>query len=447
MTFWYVYVLAFSLSLFTSSLAGGAKRPRRSASKSSAADIPPASRTRQQWDTISDEALRLACLEVHLVSTGPRSGLIDSLLSFYDTPGPSTDPVTPPTTISTENILLPQSQPEESPPPPAVAAAVVSVPAAPNISSLVAAEVRRYFQEQTLTSNHGTNNPDWLMPGMDSHPTPQADDIAPFSAPPPVGDLLSFPSGVNMSSMPAVPKAVMEKIRKGDYVNFDDLLPNFTPVTEDEFSFRLVPGSGSSVSLVPRNQAKPKVSNFASWMVAFSNFLRIYTAYFPHRVTELVRYQSYIVDFANQFSFTAWLNYDRNFRYRLAQVPSLSWARIDDDLYNRYLRHASLQSLCFVCRNFGHYASSCYLHSGAMNSNSPFRAPQRSGLGSGQVRPPAPGSSGAPGDRGFPGRRAEPCHYFNAGGCSSRECRYAHVCRSCHGSHPVTQCSKRFPNQ
>ena len=33
--------------------------------------------------------------------------------------------------------------------------------------------------------------------------------------------------------------------------------------------------------------------------------------------------------------------------------------RVHDDLYNRYLRGATIQQLCYVCRNLGHYASAC----------------------------------------------------------------------------------------
>ena len=39
---------------------------------------------------------------------------------------------------------------------------------------------------------------------------------------------------------------------------------------------------------------------------------------------ELVRYQSIMCDFVSQFSFSAWLNYDRMFRFRMAQNESLS---------------------------------------------------------------------------------------------------------------------------
>ena len=74
--------------------------------------------------------------------------------------------------------------------------------------------------------------------------------------------------------------------------------------------------------------------------------MRVYV-HFWHRVTELVRYQSIMCNFAIQFSFSAWLSYDRMFRFCTAQDESRSWSRFDDDLYNRFLRHAPLQNLCF----------------------------------------------------------------------------------------------------
>ena len=37
------------------------------------------------------------------------------------------------------------------------------------------------------------------------------------------------------------------------------------------------------------------------------------------------------------------------------------WDQIDEELYNRYIRGGTLQSICFNCRNYGHYASTCPL--------------------------------------------------------------------------------------
>ena len=143
-------------------------------------------------------------------------------------------------------------------------------------------------------------------------------------------DPCPLPSSVSLgqvessSLLPAIPKAAMDKIRNGEFVNFDTLLPNHTPVNHDEYTFKLVEGPSPSVSLVPKHQSHPKVVNFNSWMVAWTNFMRAYAVFFPHRITELVRYQSIICDFATQYSFSGWLAYDWLFRYRLANDPSLS---------------------------------------------------------------------------------------------------------------------------
>ena len=204
--------------------------------------------------------------------------------------------------------------------------------------------------------------------------------------------------------------------------------------------------------LVPKNQSKPKISNFNAWAVAWSNFLRVYSHFYPLRVSELIRYQSIIFDFASQFSFSAWLNYDRMFRFRMAQNPSLSWDRVDDDLYNRFLRHAPLQNLCYLCRNFGHFASACPLRAGATSAenHSPFRAPQQAGGASGGASSTTtrswvnPAAQGATGNRGYGTGRRLTCNFYNGEGCQQPgRCRFEHVCQICYGQHPAGQCTKR----
>lgn len=128
-----------------------------------------------------------------------------------------------------------------------------------------------------------------------------------------------------LSNMPALPQAVIDKIRNGEFVNFDLLLPNRSPVLTDEYSFKMVGGSTPSVSLIPKNQHKPKVIDFSSWMVAWTNFLRCYILFFPQRIQELIRYQALITDFASQYIFSAWSQYDRMFRYQLTFNQELSW--------------------------------------------------------------------------------------------------------------------------
>ena len=221
------------------------------------------------------------------------------------------------------------------------------------------------------------------------------------------------------SIMPAIPKSAIDKIRSGEFVNFDTLLPCHGPVAHDEYTFQVVGGSSPSVSLVPRNQNKPRVINFNLWMVSWTNFFRTYVVFWPQRMSELLRYQATICDFANQFTFAAWSGYDRMFRYSMASDPSLSWSRVDDDLYNHYLRDASLQVLCYNCHTFGHLASSCPLRvgTGSSEGSQPFRAPQRS-TDINTRRASAASQNTAS------GRPQRYCHFFNNHECNNRACSF-----------------------
>ena len=93
----------------------------------------------------------------------------------------------------------------------------------------------------------------------------------------------------------------MAKIKYGKFVNFDDLLPSFiAPSSNDDYSIQISElGRGTSLSLVPRAQAsKVKVVNFHSWLEAWCIFARIYSFYFPHRVSEILFYQNIMTQYA-----------------------------------------------------------------------------------------------------------------------------------------------------
>ena len=136
---------------------------------------------------------------------------------------------------------------------------------------------------------------------------------------------LSFSPLNNPSIMPPLPQSVIDKFKNSEFVNFDLLLPNRSPLQSDEYTFKVIGGDTSPVALAPNNQKKPKVTDFSSWMVAWNNFVRCYTIFHPHRLHELLRYQSTICDFASQYNFAAWSQYDRMFCYQLVDNHGLSW--------------------------------------------------------------------------------------------------------------------------
>ena len=173
-------VLFFILSLHASDVL--AVRGRGGARKRShnddgivphVADIDPASRTRDQWELLSVEALRLACNDAHLATGGTRPALIDRLLVFYSfvicyclfttaglpvsttvssssSPGVSGPGVSVSGPAMSTNVSNNQSRPS-----------VVNGNAVPtlsiDISALVTQEVRRCLQQQNNINNNIPN--------------------------------------------------------------------------------------------------------------------------------------------------------------------------------------------------------------------------------------------------------------------------------------------------
>ena len=303
--------------------------------------LDPAERSLQDWRNLPAKVLKLACNASHILAGGSRLIMARRLYDFYH----------PPVTTSGPPIVMPEVEIEDPPvvpePVPLLQSTSNSIPLTPiplsgslDLAAIVREEVQKLLRSPV---NSGVASPSiTTVPATPlTVPAPPTTIIKPAA--------LSAQSNINQSSqlaMPLLPQAVINNIRNGEFVNFDNLLPNRAPINMDEYSFKVGGGSTPTVELVPRRQAKTKVTDFNSWMVAWNNFLRCFSNFFPHRIQELVHYQAIICDFANQFTFNAWSNYDRMFRYQAAYNAALSWNRVDDDLYNRYLRGATIQQLC-----------------------------------------------------------------------------------------------------
>ena len=68
------------------------------------ADIDPVDRSMEQWQSLPTESIRLACDEAHLVSSGSRDTLVNSLWCFYHpSPPPIYADIQSPSTTSNNN--------------------------------------------------------------------------------------------------------------------------------------------------------------------------------------------------------------------------------------------------------------------------------------------------------------------------------------------------------
>ena len=460
--------LGFLLGLF---VHAGKDKPRKTRASLSAQNDYHA-KSLQDWKSMSTEALQLACNTLHISSSGARCTIATRLYRFFHPPSSVINNNNTVSDLAVNVVEQAEFQPLSSAsdvgPSQSGGNELSILHSQPDIASVVRLEVQRALANFAFSSSpsppvvatstrpesvhqhppHQTSSAtldsrpynivgnEHLTSNQASASSSSADVILPDT----VARMLSnqgraSQASINTSAMPPLPQTVIDKIKNCEFVNFDLLLPNRSPIQNDEYTFKVVGGATPSVALVPNNQKKPKVTDFNSWMVAWNKFIRCYSIFHPHRVQELIRYQTIICDFASQYNFAAWSQYDQMFRYQLAYNHDLSWYRIDDDLYNRYIRGATLRDLCYLCRSFGHFASACPNRAGASSSQGPlppFRASQR------RSDTFARGS-----EQSTSGRI---CQFYNRGQCTNERCRFTHQCVVCQGAHPAFRCPKRTSN-
>ena len=241
-------------------------------------------------------------------------------------------------------------------------------------------------------------------------------------------------------SLPPLPKRALDRIKQGEYVNFDTLLPpsslsgstvSSLPMDDaGEYDISVRSVDGSPRISFSQAKGKGKIKDYNSWSLAWSIYLRCMVQFFPRLIHQLVSYQSYIAQFATQYMFSAIYTFDQLHRLNLANDPGRKWDVIDDFLFNAHLRNATLSLSsrshtlsvirCFSCNEIGHLASRCPKRAIRYSSGEPFRnGDQRSG-------------------RGY-------CIRYNRGAqCEGSECQYIHACSSCtRGGHPRIRCTQR----
>ena len=213
-----------------------------------------------------------------------------------------------------------------------------------------------------------------------------------------------------------VDKTLEDKILRGEYIDFALLLPDTLYQSQTpEIQLRLDDSSsgpmGSRVTMVRKK--KPVIDTFPKWLDAFMTYMLILVNAYPRRALELIKYQQIISRAVAKFKGLAWLSYDQQFRRRAAYDLSLSWDKVDLELWT--VTFAGLaKPHCNVCSSPYHAEDVC--PSADLNRKS--RRPQ------------------------------SVCFDFNkSSGCRRRNCSFPHVCRRCYSStHPAPECTQPQPS-
>ena len=119
--------------------------------------------------------------------------------------------------------------------------------------------------------------------------------------------------------LPALPAALVENIRKGDFVDLQDLLP------ENVFEAFISAGDKDK----EKKKKKVPIETFQDWALAYTTWASTIIAASPSRGLELLQYLGVIGRLARDNPPHVWLHCDKQFRQMAAAAPqSTKWGEL-----------------------------------------------------------------------------------------------------------------------
>ena len=232
------------------------------------------------------------------------------------------------------------------------------------------------------------------------------------------------------SSLPPVPAKLVEKIQRGQFVDFKELLVD--NVTLLQRLGELGPSQMSHPLIV--NSKLREIQDPLSWVSCFLAFMA--TRCQDQEMRELAAYGQIVLHLARKHGGKGWLSYDKLFRQQKAAGASMSWAELNPSLMAATVLGNSGEPgrVCSLCMASDHVSHECALASMEAQSKPP--TPRQTTRAYSRPRS-HPYSFRAP-----PGTPEEPCRKFNRGFCNLINCKFEHCCSACpaRGPHPAIEC-------
>ncbi len=240
--------------------------------------------------------------------------------------------------------------------------------------------------------------------------------------------LLPTPRGC----LPPLSMKIIKAIQSQNYVDFNELLPNAlydssNSLNQFTLTFRSDEGTDKSVALTSPGGSRQKVNNISSWFEAWNIYIQAMIKFHPNLAADLMSYQESICTFQRLYPVSAWLKYDAAFRMSMGLNKQLSWTRTDDYCFNKFIRcayNSAPQPQQPDPKGFrgssSEHSASQGAQADAQQSRSNFRR-----------------------FRGSDSQQQGVCFHYNTGRCFRYQCKFAHRCKLCAGSHPASMCNTR----
>ena len=101
------------------------------------------------------------------------------------------------------------------------------------------------------------------------------------------------------------------------------------------------------------------LSRVDTWLEAWSVYATVLLSYKPELAPDLFHYQGFITRSSRLFQAYTWLQYDAQFRLKLASNPTMKWSVTDPELVATWLSAdaSKHKPACYACGNPEHLSS------------------------------------------------------------------------------------------
>ena len=167
--------------------------------------------------------------------------------------------------------------------------------------------------------------------------------------------------------MPAIPRRIADKIRRGQYVDFTSLPPASGMSRQPPAQL-----DGGLVVIKAEDliRAKRLIPDVGVWLQCYLMWMAVAVKEEPSRTQELLSYAFLIVKCSKSFRWPAWVLYDQEFRQSRAGDQSRRWDEIDSCLYTQMFsgKAEEGESWCSLCHTTEHTALSSPASNGPRES-------------------------------------------------------------------------------
>jgi hypothetical protein len=227
--------------------------------------------------------------------------------------------------------------------------------------------------------------------------------------------------------VPPVPAKLASKIRRGEFVDMGELLPEFWGGAREE------DGEARREQKARRSR---KVTDIFTWIQCYGTYVAVRATGAPEMIPEMMAYQTTIARVSQDYAGLAWMRYDAAFRRQAALTGNTHWSTVNTTLYTMcFTGKTTVGTRCELCFATSHTERECAQRGDpepdtkdrlkAIESAVLALVPQAQ-----KPRPPVTVSGDC-------------CQKWNQKRCFYRGCRFLHKCSGCRGDHPVVECPTR----